>query len=115
MKLSVKLAVAGFAIVALFVSPAMSAPVSVFPNDLLKGISVDSQALQAQARAAARGTGVFGRLRPEGEAVSAASLVRYSRTSTIRPSDTSKAQVSASATSAAEPRGRPYTMNGVTT
>jgi 4-hydroxybenzoate polyprenyltransferase len=52
MKLSIKLVVAGFASAALFALPAMSAPLSVFPN----GVSVDSQALQAQARAAARGS-----------------------------------------------------------
>jgi hypothetical protein len=51
MKLSIKLAVAGFASVALFALPAMSAPLSIFPN----GVSVDIQALQAQARAVARG------------------------------------------------------------
>ena len=52
MKLSIKLAVGCFAGAALFALPAMSAPLSVFPN----GVSVDSQALQAQARAAARGS-----------------------------------------------------------
>ena len=51
MKLSIKLAVAGFASAVLFALPSMSAPLSVFPN----GASVDSQALQAQARAVARG------------------------------------------------------------
>ena len=51
MKVSIKCAVACLAGAALFALPAMSAPVSVFPN----GVSVDSQALQAQARAVARG------------------------------------------------------------
>ena len=52
MKLSIKLAVACFVGAALFALPAMSAPFAVFPN----GVSIDSQALQAQARAAARGS-----------------------------------------------------------
>jgi hypothetical protein len=52
MKVSIKFAVACLAGAALFALPAMSAPLSVFPN----GVSGDSQALQAQARAAARGS-----------------------------------------------------------
>ena len=54
MKLSIKLAVACFVGAALFALPAMSAPFAVFPN----GVSIDSQALQAQARAVARGGAV---------------------------------------------------------
>ena len=72
MKLSIKLAVAGFASVALFALPAMSAPVSAFPN----GVSIDSQALQAQARAVARGGAYRGAAVRRGGAYRGAAVYR---------------------------------------
>ena len=72
MKLSIKLAVACFVGAALFALPAMSAPFAVFPN----GVSIDSQALQAQARAVARGGAYRGAAVRRGGAYRGAAVYR---------------------------------------
>ena len=64
MKLNAKLAIAGFASAAVFFAlPAMSAPISVFPKDLVKLLAADENQIAAeenqivQVRAGGRGGG----------------------------------------------------------
>src|SRR3954468_1004798 len=45
MKLNTKLAIAGFASALLFAPPAMSAPISVFPKDLVRLLAADENQL----------------------------------------------------------------------
>src|SRR3954465_14440369 len=59
MKLSAKLAIAGFTSAVFFALPAMSAPISVFPKDLVNLLAADENQI-VQVRGGGRGGGARG-------------------------------------------------------